>query len=204
MKLHILYGPPGAGKTTLSENLPKSIAYISMGAIARKEIALESKLGRELQHYIEQVREYPSALVQQVINNALRRERSQVIVFDGFPKFQREIPILETLLTDIDSVPGNAVVLNLSLDEALARMASRRICPHCSRQFGQFHEMVCPTCKIGLVKRDDDTDASFTLRFNDYLENNHLILSRLHDLGFTIIRLSSKHVTADTFLASFA
>jgi len=45
-EINILYGAPGAGKTTAANLLPKDIEYLSVGKLARQEIELKTKFGK--------------------------------------------------------------------------------------------------------------------------------------------------------------
>ena len=205
MDFNIIYGPPGSGKTTLAENLGQSIDYVSIGDLSRKQILEDTALGRELKRHLDAVVEYPANLIKSLVSMGLREATTEHLLLDGFPKFQREIPVLAALMKERNGQPGKMVVLEISLDKALDRVAGRLICLSCHKQFRSTEvTALCPNCGRALTRRDDDETGIFSRRFYDYLENNQRIRASLEGMGFQPVIMDAEAATADGLIAALA
>lgn len=89
MKVIVLLGLPGAGKTTHARLLSEKYAYlhVSTGDIIREEIQTQSILGKELANLIDKGFFAPDELVNRLISKILKNNKHlNGIVFDGYPR----------------------------------------------------------------------------------------------------------------------
>jgi adenylate kinase len=126
----ILFGPPGSGKGTQSENLIKKykLQHLSTGDIFRSEIANETALGMEAKKFMDKGLLVPDEVVIGMIGSkidACIEQGVQGFIFDGFP---RTIPQAEALdkLMSFKNIPINQVLsLEVTEEELVKRLLSR-------------------------------------------------------------------------------
>lgn len=184
MHKYIIMGPQGSGKGTQAKLLCRDydLVHISVGDIFRWHAGHRTKLGSKVQRYLNQGRLVPDEMAADVV-----RERLEIhdwrfgFVLDGFP---RNAPQAEFFLEnyDIDAV----VALELSEEEAIQRMQSRRLCTGCGLDYNLLQlrpnvAEVCDNCGGRLVPREDDTPESIRARLRDYREKTAPLLVLLRD-----------------------
>ena len=116
----ILIGPPGSGKTTITEQLvsDRSVQALETGSLLREQVASETELGKELKPYLDAGELAPTEIVAAVVASGLQELDSSVVLFDGFPRREEE---LSTFFEQIESSQINlAAVLVLELERSLA------------------------------------------------------------------------------------
>ena len=117
----ILFGPPGAGKSTLGNKLVDTYGFIriSTGDIIRQHIKEDTALGREAKSYIENGTLVPDALAMGLVRSYVG-EKTTGFLFDGFPRTQVQAVYLDSILK-IHSV----INLVSNDDELVARLLRR-------------------------------------------------------------------------------
>ncbi len=118
MKHIVLFGPPGSGKGTQSENIIEKYGYghISTGDVLRAEIANKTDLGKTAKDYINKGQLVPDSLIIDMLDKKLDDfVNAQGIIFDGFPRTTAQAEALKQMLqkrgTDV------SVMLNLLVPE---------------------------------------------------------------------------------------
>jgi adenylate kinase len=124
----ILFGPPGSGKGTQSENLIKKygLKHLSTGDLLRSEIALQTPLGIEAKNFMDKGQLVPDEVVIGMISTALETNPNVAgFLFDGFPRTDAQAEALDKLLqlkkTPIDLM----IALDVSEDELIKRLLNR-------------------------------------------------------------------------------
>jgi len=123
-----LFGPPGAGKGTQSKLLLEkyNLTYISTGDILRKEIAEESILGMKAKAVIEKGGLADDEIIVQIIENVIHKDdKSNGILFDGFPRTIVQAYILDGLLLRMGTSLSAMLSLEVPKDELIKRMMER-------------------------------------------------------------------------------
>ncbi|MCU0321599.1 MAG: nucleoside monophosphate kinase, partial [Chitinophagaceae bacterium] len=85
----ILFGPPGSGKGTQSEQLiaKYQLKHLSTGDLLRSEIASKTPLGLEAKNFMDKGQLVPDEVVIGMISSALDANSSaKGFLFDGFPR----------------------------------------------------------------------------------------------------------------------
>lgn len=126
----ILFGPPGSGKGTQSENLIKkyNLQHLSTGDIFRSEIANETALGLEAKKFMDKGLLVPDEVVIGMISSKIDtciEKGVNGFIFDGFP---RTIPQAEALdkLMSFKNMPISIVLsLEVSEEELVKRLLNR-------------------------------------------------------------------------------
>lgn len=191
MKNIIFIAPPAAGKGTVSDYLVKNYNYyhLSTGDLLRAEINSGSELGREINDIITKGELVSDELVIQLVNDKLKTFDGPFIL-DGFPRTLNQAQKLDEMLITLGVTNNLVAYLDISLEDALKRVLGRVICPKCKRSYHLYNAEVkplkdnfCDDCNIELEKRSDDTEETFKVRFNSYLENVSAIIDYYKEKG---------------------
>ncbi|MEI8308884.1 MAG: nucleoside monophosphate kinase [Chloroflexales bacterium] len=176
MKHLILIGPPGAGKSTISDLLIARIpmAVIATGQRLRQEIAAHSLIGREIGPLMEQGHFASDTLMAQLMRGWFAEVPvGQGFLLDGFPRTVPQALALEEMLADIRRPLDAVVSLELSADEAVRRLSGRRICVGGGESFTLHIDddaavARCHTRGGQLTHRDDDIPEVILERLRVY------------------------------------
>ena len=119
MKNVVIFGAPGSGKGTQSENIIKKYGYahFSTGDILRKQIADQTELGKIAKTFIDEGKLVTDELIINMLDAELdSAQDAKGVIFDGFPRTYAQAEALKKMLnkrgTDV------AVMLNIHVDEA--------------------------------------------------------------------------------------
>lgn len=125
----VIFGPPGSGKGTQSENLIKkySLAHVSTGDLLRKEISTNTQLGYLAKQHMDKGELVPDEIIVGMIDNFMDKldAKTKGVIFDGFPRTVEQAKALKSTLqsykTDV------AVMLNLEVpeEELITRLIER-------------------------------------------------------------------------------
>lgn len=124
----VLFGPPGAGKGTQSQNLidKYKLVHLSTGDILRNEIANNTELGLEAKKLMDQGILVPDEVVIGMISNKLDAEKeAKGFIFDGFPRTISQAEALDKLLESKNSSISGMIALEVDNQELEKRLLSR-------------------------------------------------------------------------------
>ena len=124
----VIFGPPGSGKGTQSENLIKkyNLAHISTGDLLRKEISTNTQLGALAKSHMDKGELVPDDVIIGMIDSYLDRMGNvNGVIFDGYPRTVAQAQALKELLASYKT--SVAVCLNLEVpnDELMTRLIER-------------------------------------------------------------------------------
>jgi len=184
MKNIIFIAPPAAGKGTQSELLQQKYQYthISTGDMLRQAILENSLIGQEVKAIMEKGNLVPDEIIIALIEKRLNEKKDLPFILDGFPRTLTQALSLDNILNNLNLT--NYVVIYLDINEKLAkqRILGRLTCG-CGKSFNIYDEKlkpkienICDSCGKTLIKRSDDNEESFKMRFNNFLTNNQPIL----------------------------
>ncbi|MDF9867543.1 adenylate kinase [Bacilli bacterium PM5-3] len=172
----IFMGPPGAGKGTQSEKIVEKydIPHISTGDIFRAAIKNQTKLGLEAKSYMDAGKLVPDEVTINIVKERLMEDDCQKgFLFDGFPRTINQAVALNEMLKDMNKKIDVVINIDVPFDVLLKRLISRRMCRSCGTSFHlEFKPPkvanVCDKCGGELYQRDDDNEASATVRLETY------------------------------------
>lgn len=124
----VLFGPPGAGKGTQSENLIKhyNLLHISTGDLFRKHLGEGTALGKKAKGYMDEGKLVPDQLVVDMVDVKLQEDHNASgIIFDGFPRTILQAEALDTLLKSKDMPIVATVMLEVPDEELISRLLER-------------------------------------------------------------------------------
>ncbi|OKS87805.1 adenylate kinase [Mucilaginibacter polytrichastri] len=124
----VLFGPPGAGKGTQSQNIIEKfgLIHLSTGDLLRSEIANGTELGLEAKKLMDDGLLVPDAVVIGMISNKLDSNKdAKGFIFDGFPRTVAQAEALDSLLASKDSQIDGMVALEVDAEELKQRLLLR-------------------------------------------------------------------------------
>ena len=124
----VLFGPPGAGKGTQSENLIKKyqLVHLSTGDILRSEIAAGTQLGIEAKMLMDAGVLVPDEVVIAMISSKLDHNKdAKGFIFDGFPRTTAQAEALDKLLDLKKTSISIMLALDVSENELIKRLVKR-------------------------------------------------------------------------------
>ncbi|GIV98478.1 MAG: adenylate kinase [Herpetosiphonaceae bacterium] len=127
----ILFGPPGAGKSTQAALLVNRwpMVAISTGKRLREEIAANTELGRQVRDVLANGRLVPDELMIATLRTWLEDiPPDKGFLLDGFPRTVDQARALNKMLEELKRPLTAIIKLNLTVSEAVYRLGGRRIC----------------------------------------------------------------------------
>lgn len=124
----VLFGPPGAGKGTQSENIIKTygLKHISTGDLFRKHLGEGTELGRKAQSYMDNGKLVPDEVVIGMVDDFLNANTdAKGFIFDGFPRTVAQAEALDQLLKQHDTQINCMVMLDVPEQELIRRILER-------------------------------------------------------------------------------
>ena len=124
----ILFGPPGAGKGTQSEQLIHAyeLKHISTGDLLRAERKAGTELGVKANEYIAKGELVPDEVVVGMVRNFMKEHSSSKgFIFDGFPRTTPQAEALDNLLAEFGAKIDIVLGLEVNEDELVKRLLLR-------------------------------------------------------------------------------
>ena len=125
----VIFGPPGAGKGTQSNNLVKkyNLYQLSTGELLRKEMQKKTEFGQKISSIINSGNlvsdEIVGNLIEKYISNDSYKDR---LIFDGYPRNLIQAKNLESLLNKNNQKISIVLKLSVGLETIKKRIISRK------------------------------------------------------------------------------
>ncbi len=159
MKKNLLFlGAPGAGKGTQAELLSQTYSYLhlSTGELLRKEIEMNSSLGRQVKDIMNRGELVSDDLVLQIVRQNLDNDNKGWIL-DGYPRNLSQANSLNEVLIEINQPLEVVFYLDIPEDVLVQRLILRG--------------------------RKDDTEETIRTRVNIYKETTEPLIQYFKDLS---------------------
>ena len=124
----VLFGPPGAGKGTQSENLINryGLVHLSTGDILRSEIARGTDLGKKAKEIMDKGELVGDDIVIGMIESKLdENPHAKGFIFDGFPRTTAQAVALDDLLQKKGTGIAGMLALEVEDEELVKRLLIR-------------------------------------------------------------------------------
>lgn len=126
----VIFGAPGSGKGTQSDNLIKTygLFHISTGDVLRDNIKRGTELGATAKAYIDKGQLIPDALMIDILASVLDNNKEAAapgVIFDGFPRTIAQAEALEVMLKERGTAVSTVVGLEVPEEELIRRIILR-------------------------------------------------------------------------------
>jgi adenylate kinase family enzyme len=186
IKLFILFGPPGAGKTTQSLLLQEKLGwhYISWGKISRE---IMNNYGKYKSCYAivkkltEENKPFPPGFVANILDQEIKsllknNKEVSAIIMDGFPRRLSEAHELLDIMRNNGLYLDSIIKFNVNFETIKQQINERMFCPKCGRFYNPVlkpkKEGYCDADGTRLIKRPDDYLEILKDRFDVYMEES--------------------------------
>jgi adenylate kinase len=168
----LLLGPPGAGKGTQSKYLEDHFRFkqLSSGDMLRSAIVAGSPIGTIAKPYMEGGKLVPDDIVVEVVFETIDALPKELpgFVLDGFPRTVQQAQALDALLEGHGKHIDAVIVVDVSDELLVKRIAGRFTCGNCGESYNDFFRLpktegVCDRCGSTVFKRRSD-DKPETVR----------------------------------------
>ena len=159
MKKHLLFlGAPGAGKGTQAELLSKANSYLhlSTGELLRKEIEMDTNLGRQVKDIINRGELVSDELVLKIVRQNLNKANKGWIL-DGYPRNLSQANSLNQVLIEINQPIEVVFYIDIPEEVLIKRLLLRG--------------------------RKDDTEDTIRTRVKIYKETTEPLIQYFKDLS---------------------
>lgn len=173
-----MLGPPGAGKGTQAKIIEQKLGLrqLSSGDMLRAAVASGSEVGRKAKAFMDSGALVPDDVVVDVVFEHIDGLKGvKGFVLDGFPRTVEQAAALDAKLAAKDHGIDKVVVIQVSDDRIIERIAGRFTCTSCGEG---YHDSFKPPAKQGVCDRCGGT--SFNRRADDQPETVKNRLATYH------------------------
>ena len=159
MKKHLLFlGAPGAGKGTQAQLLSQNNSYLhlSTGELLRKEIEMNTTLGRQVKDIINRGELVSDELVLEIVRQNLNKDNKGWIL-DGYPRNLSQVNSLNKVLIEINQPLEVVFYLDIPEEVLIKRLLLRG--------------------------RKDDTEETIRTRVDIYKQTTEPLIKYFKDLA---------------------
>ncbi len=126
----VIFGAPGSGKGTQSENLINhyGLFHISTGDVLRSHIKGGTELGKTASAYINEGKLIPDELMIDILENVLEENPEKTakgVIFDGFPRTIEQAKALKKMLEKRNTKVNVVIGLDVPEEELVTRLLKR-------------------------------------------------------------------------------
>ncbi len=179
----VLIAPPASGKGTQAQMLKDkyNLYHLSTGDLLRNISKDGSELGIKVKNKIDEGKLIDDDLMIEIVKEKIYSIKNNGIIFDGFPRTLNQAIKLDEMLKEINKKIDNVIVLEIDKEIALKRSIGRVACSNCGNIYNIYFDdlknpLKCNNCNNELIKRNDDTEEKFNLRFDSYVKNSKKLI----------------------------
>lgn len=167
----IIFGPQGSGKGTQAELIAQKTGMLafSMGDALRHEVHQKTAIGMQVEGIMAKGELVPPEITNGILSKVVNSpEAEKGIIIDGYPRDEKQLEFYsKNFHTDY------AFELDLSEEESIKRISTRRVCPKCGRNYNIISlkpkvDGICDFCGVDLVQREDDKPEEVKRRLEIY------------------------------------
>ena len=182
----ILLGPPGAGKGTQADRLRDDfgLPHISTGDMLRAQVAAQTELGTAAKRFMDAGDLVPDEVIVGMITERVADDDARDgFLLDGFPRNETQADVLAEALKGLGRHLGAALLIEVSDDDLVRRLAGRRVCVKNPGHIYHVdfdppkHEGICDQDGSRLIQRDDDREETIRHRLEVYHEQTEPLIA---------------------------
>lgn len=177
----LLLGPQGSGKGTQAKLLVSQFGlyYIESGEILREAAKKDPVIDRLIN---KEGKLLPDDVTFRLVTDKLEKEKPERdgILFDGFPRSIAQYELLGDWLSQVGRKINLAILIEISEEESIKRLAERRMDPATGKIYNLVTEPPPQGVDINsLVQREDDKPEAIKERLNEYRHVTLPLVERL-------------------------
>jgi adenylate kinase len=167
----IISGPQGSGKGTQAKMIANefNLFHMQSGEMLREIAKTEKRIG-ELQNQGILV---PDKETIDYMDKYIKGNKPDFddIIFDGYPRNIDQYNLMKTWLSSKNKKVNKVIYLQISDDEAIKRLSTRRTCKNCGELYNlitrpPINSESCNKCGSKLIQRDDDKPDAIKKRLS--------------------------------------
>jgi adenylate kinase len=186
----VLLGAPGSGKGTQAQRLQAKygIPQVSSGDLLRDAVARGTELGRKAKAVMDAGQLVSDEIVLGLIRDRLSRpDAANGFILDGFPRNIEQANALDGLLRELGQPLDSVLLLDVSRDTLMKRLAGRRICRKCGTVYN-VHSLPAGTTTCSregaeLYQRPDDREEVIGKRLEVYEQQTRPLVEHYTNQG---------------------
>jgi len=176
----IFLGAPGSGKGTQAAMLSAElkIPTISTGEALRKEVSLQSEIGKLAKSYMDSGKLVPDEVVVNIIKNRITQSDCQAgFILDGFPRNMSQAVTLDSMLASLGKKIEKVFNFEVSEEILVKRISGRFSCKNCGAVYNRYFKLpakenTCDDCGSNQFEsRSDDNEETVKNRLKVYRES---------------------------------
>ena len=173
----VLLGAPGAGKGTQAPILAARLGspVVATGELFRAAVRDGTPVGLEARRFMDAGQLVPDEITIRLLRERLAQpDAAGGVIFDGFPRTRAQAEALDVALASDGARVDRALLIDVPVEELVARMAGRRICEANGHPFNLATNppRVAGACDLDgsrLIQRADDTEDTVRARMAQQL-----------------------------------
>jgi adenylate kinase len=186
----VLLGAPGSGKGTQAQRLQAKygVPQISSGDLLRDAVARGTELGLKAKAVMDSGQLVSDDIVLGLIRDRLSRpDAAKGFILDGYPRNIDQANALAELLGALGQPVDAVLLLEVSRETLIKRLAGRRVCPKCGTVYN-VHSMApgatgCAKDGTELQQRPDDKEEVVAKRLEVYEQQTRPLVEHYSNLG---------------------
>ena len=204
----ILVGIQWSGKGTQARKIlenNQNYSFFEMGQKLRDFSLMNEELSPVVKQHLDEWKLVPIEVIEAMLNHYKENHSGGTIVFDGIPRTRAQLDMFERVFDEYF-----VIFLDLDKNDALERLANRRIDPVTGQSFpADFIGDFSPFTGNRLEKRDDDNEEAVGRRIDAFYHNTLPLIVEWADRGKRVYRIdASKSIdevysTIETVLSAY-
>jgi adenylate kinase len=187
----ILVGPPGSGKGTQAKILEErhDMKQLSSGDMLRAAVSEGNEIGNKAKSFMEAGELVPDDLVVEIVTDQIEKLGNKGFILDGFPRNGHQAEVLDQMLHKRDRDIDRVLVVEVSDDMLVERVAGRYTCANCGEGYHDTFKQptspgVCDKCgSTEFTRRPDDKPETVRNRLEVYHEQTKPLIDYYKEQG---------------------
>lgn len=185
----VLFGIQGSGKGTQSKMIAEkfNLQIFETGGELRKLSGQDTELAKKVKSIIESGKLVPTEVVMEIVANFLHQlPAGKAVLFDGIPRSDDQQAQFDELMKK-EGRSFMGLTIDLTEEEAMKRLTTRRICTKCKEVYPAFYDKAnCEKCGGELVTRSDDTPDAIKIRLSTFTEKTLPVINDYQSRGLML------------------
>ena len=182
LKHIIIFGIPGAGKSTLVAKLKRDkldFTLVNIGDMLRDMGQGKGKLAKYVRDQLSSGVLINDSFLEEIVERIFDQiDGKKMIILDGYPRNTAQVKVLERIFKNKGWDLPYLFHIKITKRLATERLLNRFLCPNCGHTFDQtwIEDMkYCAHCGTKLIKRSDDTPQTIKKRFHFFDLQAHIL-----------------------------